>query len=226
MNTRDISLKDYKLKILVCGPSGSGKTHFAGTFPRPYFFDVDDGMLTLRGKDVEYDTFSKYADLETMANRLENDNNYDTLVIDSLTRLSDLLMDRIQELNHSSKKIPTIPEYGIFFMNMRRLIEEFVSLDKHIIFTAHEELMVDGITGAVEAVPLMVTKLRFRLANYFDEAYRLSVGRVKSKAVYTLSTKNERRYTYVKSRLGILPDVIDNPSYQIIEEVIKGENRG
>jgi len=212
-NTKDINLENYKLKLLVCGASGSGKTHFAGTFPRPFFFDFDGGMLTLKGKDIDYETIHSYEHFKKLADKIENDDKYETIVLDSLTRLSDLLMDRIQELNHSSDKPPTIPEYGIFFANMRRLIEQFLLLDKNVIFTAHEELIKDEVTGSVEAVPLIATKIRFRLSNYFDEAVYLSVTKKKGVPIYTLSTVGDRKRGYVKSRLGILPPVIEDPSY-------------
>lgn len=222
MNTKDINLEHFKLKVLAVGPSGSGKTHFAGTFPKPFFFDCDAGMLTLRGKHIEYDTFLEYEAFKKAADIVSEDPGYETIVVDSLTRLSDMLLERIQGLNHSSGKTPTIPEYGMFFINMKRLLEEFLQLDKNVVFTAHEELMVDGITGAVEAVPLMMTKLRFRLANYFDEAYRLSVGRKKGAPVYLLSTVNERKYSYVKSRLGILPGEMEDPTYLAIKNILLG----
>ena len=52
-NTKDLTFDALKLKVLVYGESGTGKTLFAGTFPKPLFFDFDGGMLTLRGKDID-----------------------------------------------------------------------------------------------------------------------------------------------------------------------------
>ena len=50
MNTKDISIEDLRLKVLVYGKSGTGKTTFACSFPKPYVFDFDNGMLSQRGK--------------------------------------------------------------------------------------------------------------------------------------------------------------------------------
>jgi len=38
---------EKKFKVLLYGASGSGKTYMAGTFPRPLFLDLEDGMRTL-----------------------------------------------------------------------------------------------------------------------------------------------------------------------------------
>lgn len=40
-----------KIKALVFGPSKSGKTFGAGSWPRPNFFDFDQGVTTLQGLD-------------------------------------------------------------------------------------------------------------------------------------------------------------------------------
>lgn len=229
-NTSDLTLKGLKLKILLVGPSGVGKTHMAGTFSKPYFFDFDGGMLTLRGKNISYDTFTSYVDIEPKLNEVEEGDKYDTLVFDSITRLADLLMDRIQELNLSGSKKertstkmfaytppPTIPEYMIFMGNMSNLLDQILAIPKHIIFTAHEEMMQDSLTDEIDRWPLIVTKMRFRISNYFDESYRLTVN----KGVYGAITRANRRYQYVKSRLGILPDLLEDPSYDKIMKLIR-----
>lgn len=54
-NAKDIKLN--RLKVLVYGKFRTDKTGFAGSFPKPYFLDFDDGMDRLMGQDIEYDTF-------------------------------------------------------------------------------------------------------------------------------------------------------------------------
>ena len=56
MNTKDIKLTH--IKVLVWGEAKAGKSTFAATFPRPFFFDFDSGMLSLMGKDIEYETYA------------------------------------------------------------------------------------------------------------------------------------------------------------------------
>lgn len=233
-NTNELKLEGLKLKMLLVGPSGVGKTHLAGTFPKPYLFNFDvRGVLTLRGKDIDYDTFTDYKDIEPKLNEVEEGDKYDTLVFDPITRLADLMMDEIQRLNLSeSKKArtstrmfgftppPTTPEYGIFLGNMSNVLDQVLKIDKNIVFVAHEEMMKDDLTGSIERMPMIVTKMRFRLSTYFDEVYRLECD----KGVYKAITRWSRKFPYVRSSFsGVLPDVIEDTSYDKIIKLIKEE---
>lgn len=51
-NAKDI--KADSANILVIGDSGTGKTTFLGTVPGIEVFDFDLGMVSLRGKDIDY----------------------------------------------------------------------------------------------------------------------------------------------------------------------------
>lgn len=240
MNTKNIDITNYKLKVLVCGPSGCGKTRFLGTFPNLYVLDFDKGMLTLRGKDVEYDIFEDFADVGKKVNELAEDDRFDTIGFDSLSTLSDILMERIQEANASrpdssravagkslkERKLvgdpPTTKEYGFYFNNMKDLLLDVLAIDKNIVFTSHEDPLTDGKTNELLGIyPLMLTKLRLRIANYFDESYRMYVEREKNKPVYCLTTVQDRLHKYVGSRLNGLPQIIEDPSYDKIIELIK-----
>lgn len=43
--------------ILLVGDGGTGKTRFIATCPQPYVYDTDNGMTSVAGSDVQYDTF-------------------------------------------------------------------------------------------------------------------------------------------------------------------------
>lgn len=230
-NTKDILLGKLKLKILACGPSGSGKTLLAGGFPTPFFLDFDDGMLTLQGRNIDYETITDWTQVGPLVNKLAEDKEHETIVFDSATRLTRILLLRIQELNKSRGKgkaglpglaaSPSVPEYGIYFTNLVDMLDDVMAIDKHIIFTAHLDIVKDEESGAVLGIyPLIATKLRFQLADYFDECYRFYVDRKKGKPVYCMTTVQDRRHQYVKSRLGVLPEIMENPSYQKIMDCI------
>ena len=92
------------LKVLGYGDYKTGKTEFGSTWPKPFYFDFDDGMLTLRGKNVDYisyktlekrDVWPQYLkDLDEIAKT-----DYETIVIDSLTTASSSALDRVLYLN-------------------------------------------------------------------------------------------------------------------------------
>jgi hypothetical protein len=54
-NAKDITSNDGN--VLIIGDGGTWKTRFLGSVPGIYVFDFDKGMASLRGQDVEYDTF-------------------------------------------------------------------------------------------------------------------------------------------------------------------------
>lgn len=55
--TDELKLSPFP-SILIVGDAGTRKTWLAGQFPKPYFFDFDKGMATLRGTPgITYDTF-------------------------------------------------------------------------------------------------------------------------------------------------------------------------
>lgn len=237
-NTKDILLGKLKLKVLACGPSGTGKTLFAGGFPNPFFIDFDKGMLTLHGTNVDYKTITEWTKVGPLVNELAEDKEHDTLVFDSATRMSRLLMLRIQELNKVQGKgqkhlaglgaPPSVPEYGIWFNNMVELLDDVMAIDKHIIFTAHLDLIKDEDSGELIGIfPLIPTKLRFQIGDYFDEVYRFYVDREGQKVIYRMTTVQDRKHLYPKSRLkGVLPEIMDNPTYQkIMDCIAKAEKK-
>ena len=68
-NAKNISSTRHN--ILLIGDSGTHKTWFVGTVPGVYVFDFDVGMATLRGLDIEYDTFKDLAKLDSAGGPLK-----------------------------------------------------------------------------------------------------------------------------------------------------------
>ena len=125
-NTKDIKLTH--LKVLIWGEAFSGKTTFASTFPRPFFFDLDNKMTSLAGKDIEYETYTGergYRKFRTDLPKIAERDDIDTLVVDSLSSMHSFMMDEIQELS-GNKGAPQIQEYGIQIVNIRKFLYELV----------------------------------------------------------------------------------------------------
>lgn len=221
MNTKDIDLESLKLKVLVYGKSGTGKTTFASSFPKPYFFDCDNGMLSQRGKDVEYDVYSEYPVFVKKLNELEKSDTYETLVVDSVTNLEKMVITDLLRLNNRTEM--TLHEWGLLIRVLSDLFNRMTKMNKHIVITAHEHMLQDELTSEVWILPLVVgKKLPAQLPLWFDEVYRTQVGKdSEGNTTFQSITTASTKYT-AKSRLKVLKPIEDNLTYAKLMEKIKG----
>ena len=224
MKTNEI---DYKsIKILCWGDAKSGKTVFAGTTPKPYFFDLDKGMLSLANHKppIEFDTYlgeEGYRRFKNDLNEVIKRDDIETVVIDSLSSLQDLIMGNIQRVNGTYGNAPQIQEYGLYMIRMRKFLFDFVAIPKYGILTAHEQIFQDGVTQEVFITPLVYGKnLPKRMGMFFDEVYHAETERDKDgKINYWLRTKPSRKHN-CGSRLNCL-DELEIPDFKVILEKVK-----
>jgi len=238
VNTKDITLKDYKLNVMVYGASGAGKTVFGGTWPKPYFADFDGGMLSLRGIDVEYDTYqdlfrngvcysSGWTRFINKLTELWEGGKFgdrETIVIDSVTLLtSSAIWDIAKTNNHS---IPTFKDYGSAVEPIKQVLARLKALPVNVLLIAHEELIKIEDTGELKIVPFfMGTVLKPYAMDLFDEVYRMDVFKDKDgKSVHHLLTRKTSRYD-AKSRLGCLEEK-EVPDYNVLLEKVRQEEKG
>lgn len=222
-NAKDISVEEIKLKVLIYGKSGTGKTTFACSFPRPYVFDFDNGMLSQRGKDVEYDVYDSYATFYAKLQAFEQECKYETLVFDSVTTLQKYMMNDILALNR--RKEPTLHEWGSLIAGLSDLFMRVGKLPMHVVVTAHEQLLQDDLTSEIIILPLIVgKKMPNQMPLFFDEVYRAQVAKLTVNGVatadYQLLTIADTRYT-AKSRLNCL-SAVEKQSYEEIMKKVKG----
>ena len=221
MNTKDIKLTH--LKVLVWGEAFSGKTTFAATFPRPFFFDLDNKMLSLMGKDIEYETYTGergYRKFRTDLPKIAERDDIDTLVVDSLSSMHSFMMDEIMTLTGGGSRTPQIQEYGIQIVKLRKFFYELVAYDKHVVLTAHEQIFQDDITKEVFILPLIVgAKLPKRLGNWFTEFYHMEAIPTKDGLEYKLRTRKSRKYTCGTCIKNL--DELEEPDFKVIMEKAK-----
>lgn len=218
-NTNELTVDNLKLRTLVYGKCGTGKTTFACGFPKPYVFDFDNGMLSQRGKNISYDTYTDYGSFQSDWRKFIKDDNYKTLVIDSITTMEEYCQKYVLQLNKKTQM--DINVWGVLIDLLQALFMDIKNTDKHVVVTAHEQIIQDGITGEVQILPLISGKqLPAQLGLFFDEVYRMQVGRSKEgKPMYQMITRADAKYT-AKSRLRVL-ETIEVPSYEVIMEKVK-----
>jgi hypothetical protein len=221
-NTKTLSTDNMKLKVLVYGGSGTGKTTFASTFPKPFFFDFDGGMLSVRGKDVEYesyvdksmlcpDAYNRFSSqLDNMSSALAGGHlPFQTVVLDSITTLQEAMLRDIQKTNKTLGKQTTLQEWGILVGKMEDILYRITSLNVHMVAIAHEQIIQDELTSEIVVLPLIVgKKLPDRIALWFDEVYHARVDRgIGGRPSYQVMTVADRKYK-AKSRLNCF-DVVE-----------------
>lgn len=178
-NTKD--LKISKIKILVWGKPKSGKTFFFRTFPKPakaYMFDPN-GILSLRGEDIEYEEYRGPSGYRQFRIDLESDMKKGVIksaMIDSLSTLQQCMMQDVQEENVKRTENYQIQEYLIYFIRLRALVIDLINYPVHLLFTAHEQVLENKITGDVAVLPSLYGKdMPNEFPMFFDEVYHTEV---------------------------------------------------
>ena len=178
-NTKDLKISN--IKILLWGKPKSGKTFFFRTFPKPakaYMFDPN-GMLSLRGEDIEYEEYRGPSGYRQFRIDLESDMKkgvVKSIMLDSLSTLQQCMMQDVQEENVKRTENYQIQEYLIYFIRLRALAIDLINYPVHLLFTAHEQVLENKITGDVAVLPSLYGKdMPNEFPMFFDEVYHTEV---------------------------------------------------
>jgi hypothetical protein len=145
-----LMLENEKLRGVVYGDYGVGKTTAATSFPKPLVVDTDAGLISvaLHGRVLEKFDPTGYKDLENLYLYIKsNADRYESIIIDSFTELQRSLLDEIVDdgatrdkakgnLNSITRFVPEQGEYLANQRQLRRILDAFRRLDKHVILTA------------------------------------------------------------------------------------------
>lgn len=226
-NTKTLNTDNMKLKVLVYGGSGTGKTTFSATFPKPFIFDFDGGLLSVRGRDIEYETYVDKSMLrpdafERFSTKLEELHGmaslpYQTVVLDSITTMQEAVLRSIQSTNRTLGKQTTLQEWGMLVGKMEDILYRINSLNVNIVAIAHEQIVQDEISSEIMVLPLIVgKKLPDRIGLWFDEVYNSRVDRGQGgRPTYQMMTVADRKYK-AKSRLNCFDVIETGLTYQIM----------
>jgi len=131
-----------KLKVLVYGQSGSGKTHLALTFPRPAVIDCEGGTELFGGR-FDFDVL-RTKDLDEVLKAMENINpaQYDTVVVDPVTVLWQVMMEAgqvaaerraLKQKRNPDEATLTPRDWGIIKRKVNALYTRLVNLPCHVV---------------------------------------------------------------------------------------------
>lgn len=219
------------IRGLLVGPSGAGKTHLCGTFPSPYIVDCDKGLATLRDKHLPFFTIEAYTKayhvvLEIMkAVKMQaapfDSLKVETLVVDSLTSLSDLMeLELVKYPREASaeanKEVMSLPDFRVHRRRILNLVRYAQDLPVHVLFTANLKTDKDEITGSLIQVPSVAgAQLPTEMTALFDEVYYMEYDSKEQE--YNLYTKGFRWFKQGKTRFA-LPEKISDPSWEVLSK--------
>ena len=211
-STKDIGVDS--VKILVYGASGSGKTRLIGTSPNPLIISTEKGLLTLRDMDIPYLQANNFDELQE-AFDIAKKSDYDTIALDSISEVTELLLAKYKDELASKDKRQAylqMAETGL------ALIRNFRDMpEKNVIFTCKETKREDEELGTTNYEPGLPGRvLPDNISYMFDEVFCM---RVERKGRYLQTASDTRRNC--KDRSGNL-DSKELPDLKSIFSKIRG----
>lgn len=119
---------------------------------------------------------------------------FDAIGFDSLTTLSDLVMDRILQLNQRAGKNPELGDYGILTNTIARIIRNAAAAERIVYLTAHEQGVQDKVFKTISHEIMVPGQLRVKLPLLFSEIYHATSNMVNGKPKYEIATAADEYY--------------------------------
>jgi hypothetical protein len=139
---------------------------------------LDKGWFT--NKDVEIDGVK---------------GGFDVIAFDSLTTLTDIVMDRILQLNQRAGKNPELGDYGILTNTLARIIRNAAAGNCIVFLTAHEQAVQDKLLRTVNNEIMVPGQLKVKLPLLFSEIYHCTAEvDAQGKPLYKIATIAEDMY--------------------------------
>lgn len=187
--------------VLMKGSPGSGKTFKAAHFPAPVFIDFDHNLSGLQKLPPEVRKGIKVVDPRikggkklkgrmvwdnamNLLGEVFQDENVQTVIIDSLTTMQEILMDKILANEDPSIQMKR-QDWGAVQRYWKSFSEEILcngELDKHVIITAHERVLEEQTVsgGTVMKYALNLSgSMRDSFDVYFSDVWRCYVDNSK-----------------------------------------------
>ena len=235
-SAKNVSPETEFFKAMVVGSYGTGKSIFAASCPTPGFvFDFDEGIISYRGKDFDYEQYSRdwkgwvkfEKDLLNLIKDVEG-GKYKTIIVDSTSTMTDLAMERALVLD-PKRSATGGPVWNVHYMMVRHMMEgklrQIVGLSCNVIVISHIDIARDEDTGAiVDITPLLTGQLREKIPGLFQEVYYATTKRAGQKTEWLLQTV-PIGFKKARSRLSgkdhFLPDFIPNDYNEVMKYLRK-----
>lgn len=207
------------IKMLVVGEPGSGKTRGAASWPDVLYLNADDGLLSVRDRDVKAVDIATIKDLEEVKRALDQapkireqlfGGPVRTVVLDTLDEIARIVIR--ERLEAEKKTAMAIQDWGYLGDTMRNMVRGFRNLDDmNVIFNVHIKTDTDSETGRVGYKPAIQGAFGDEVAGYVDMALLLKARTVNNPKTnvkerrHFLQTFPDAQHPWVKDRSGSLP---------------------
>lgn len=196
MQSIDTYEKVSFMRALIQGPPGSGKTTLACNFPKVYFIDLDVNLggpmryqrnhqlpLPVGYDRVDVDELGfpvpeelQWDRLDKLLKAAQTNPEIETIVIDSATKLADMLFRQTERKNSAVKDGRQI---FMFFLNeSKKLIALLTQMQKNLILLAHEKVEKDEMTGVTQYRLAWPGQLGDYMGAFFTNVWRTEVTSV------------------------------------------------
>lgn len=200
--------KKIPITLLLKGPSGSGKTTKAVQFPKPALFNFDNNLKGLSKlpketienlkiinpragiKDEELKSPAVFDNFVRQLSVVCADESVRTIIIDSASRVSEYLKDKILNSDSPSAQMSQ-PDWGTFGRYWTWLGEHLIKageLDKNVIFIFHEQFIKDELSGAIDIRLMVEGKTSTSFNMFFSDVWRTTVKQGKDALEYAVRT--------------------------------------
>ena len=194
-NTND--MKVDSVKCVIYGGAGVGKTRMCASAPNPIIISAEEGLLSLAEVDCDYVEIKTLKQLDEAYKHFKADNNYDTICLDSLSEICEVLLQECLP-NYKDPR----QAYNEMAQAAMPLIRKFRQIKgKHTVFSSKLIRVQDEESGNVTEELFIPGRVIPNQVPYMvDELFCLQVDR---KNVPFLQTSPDRM-RFCKDRSGAL----------------------
>lgn len=190
------------IKSLIYGQAGTGKTTLALSSPKPLLLDFDGGVHRVNYAH-QRDTLQVASWLEAKEVLGEDLSAYDTIVVDTIGKMMDFLIEHTEKAGISGwKKWEKINEGFVSFTR------ELSGKGKHIIFVAHRDTRKEGDDATV-FVPSLREKNYTAIVTELDLLGYVEMKGTSRTITFNPTNRNDGKNTCNLPGLINIPSVVD-----------------
>lgn len=196
------------VKMFLYGPPGSGKTLFSSTAKDVIVGNIDEGLMTLAERGIDYTDIAHPEDLHELLMHLRQPNHgYKTVVIDTLDELQKVFI--ASKLKKERKEQMALQDWGWLGEQLQKVLRAYRSLPMNVIFLCHSTTDTDHENGGMAEKPLLQGAIKDQVAGFFDLVAFIQATTMKEGeelvTSHHLRFQPSPRYPILKDRSGKMP---------------------